>query len=122
MINDAKARLLFVGPEFAGAVEKLRAQLPAVERVIRVGGADDEYEAWLAAHEPDAARPPCAPGDCFVQLYTSGTTGFPKGAMLTHRGMLAHSRNASAAPATSAPDRACRWRCRCSTSAARAIR
>lgn len=30
--------------------------------------------------------------DCFLQLYTSGTTGFPKGAMLARRGMLAHSR------------------------------
>ena len=98
VINDAKARLLFVGPEFAGAVaDKLRAQLPAVERVIRIGGADDEYEAWLAAHAPDARVYPAAPGDCFVQLYTSGTTGFPKGAMLTHRGMLAHARNVSAA-------------------------
>ncbi len=96
VINDAKAGLLFVGPEFAGAVEKLRDQLPAVERVIRVGSADDEYEAWLAAHEPDARAHPAAPGDCFVQLYTSGTTGFPKGAMLTHRGMLAHSHNVAA--------------------------
>jgi acyl-CoA synthetase (AMP-forming)/AMP-acid ligase II len=93
VINDARARLLFVGPQFAGVVEKIRAQLPMVERVIRVGGADDEYEAWLAAQPPDAQVHPAAPGDCFVQLYTSGTTGFPKGAMLTHRGMLAHSRN-----------------------------
>src|SRR6478672_7593115 len=46
VINDAKARLLFVGPEFGGAVEKLRAHLPSVERVVRIGGADDEYEAW----------------------------------------------------------------------------
>ena len=96
VINDAKARLLFTGPEFAGAVEKVRARLPSVERVIRVGGADDAYEAWLAAHEPDARVHPTAPGDCFVQLYTSGTTGFPKGSMLTHRGMLAHSRNLAA--------------------------
>ena len=96
VINDSKARLLFVGPEFAGAVGKLRTHLPAVERVIRIGGDDDEYEAWLAAQEPDARVHPAAPGDCFVQLYTSGTTGFPKGAMLTHRGMLAHSRNVAA--------------------------
>ena len=74
--------------------------------MIRVGGADDEYEAWLAAHDPDPRAHPCAPGDCFVQLYTSGTTGFPKGAMLTHRGMLAHARNVAADQRFSAGSRA----------------
>jgi acyl-CoA synthetase (AMP-forming)/AMP-acid ligase II len=93
VINDAAARILFVGPEFAAAVEQVRDKLPTVERVIRVGGVDDEYEAWLAAHEPDPEVHPAGPDDCFVQLYTSGTTGFPKGAMLTHRGMLAHAAN-----------------------------
>ena len=96
VINDAKARLLLVGPEFAATVEKIRDQLPGIERVIRVGGADDEYEAWLAARAPDATAHPAAPDDCFLQLYTSGTTGFPKGAMLTHRGLLAHERTVSA--------------------------
>jgi len=96
VINDAKARLLFVGPEFAGAVEQLREQLPSVERVIRIGGPNDEYEGWLAAQQPDSRVYPAAPTGCFVQLYTSGTTGFPKGVMLTHRGMLAHAHNVSA--------------------------
>ncbi|MDM0014701.1 long-chain-fatty-acid--CoA ligase [Variovorax sp. J22P168] len=96
VVNDARARLLFVGPEFAGLVDGLRDQLPTVERVIRIGGADDEYKAWLSAQAPDAAVHPAAPDDCFVQLYTSGTTGFPKGTMLTHRGMLAHARNSVA--------------------------
>ncbi len=96
VVNDAKARLLFVGPEFAGAVDKLRAQLPTVERVIPIGGEADAFEAWLAAHEPSAQAHPARPDDCFLQLYTSGTTGFPKGAMLTHRGMLAHSRHMAA--------------------------
>ncbi|MGQ0572784.1 MAG: long-chain-fatty-acid--CoA ligase [Pseudonocardia sp.] len=90
VINDAAARILFVGPEFAGAVEQVRAKLPSVEQVVAV---PDGYEAWLAAAEPDPGVHPAEPGDCFVQLYTSGTTGFPKGAMLTHRGMLAHARN-----------------------------
>jgi acyl-CoA synthetase (AMP-forming)/AMP-acid ligase II len=96
VINDAKARILFVGPEFADAVEALRPSLPLLERVIRVGGPDDEYEGWLAAHEPAAAVHPAEPDDCFLQLYTSGTTGFPKGAMLTHRGMVAHSEHLAA--------------------------
>jgi acyl-CoA synthetase (AMP-forming)/AMP-acid ligase II len=74
----------------------LKRELREVERVIRIGGETDDYEAWLAAHAPDTRVHPAAPGDCFVQLYTSGTTGFPKGAMLTHRGMLAHARNVSA--------------------------
>jgi acyl-CoA synthetase (AMP-forming)/AMP-acid ligase II len=93
VINDAKARLLFAGPEFTGAVAQLEPQLPGVERVIRIGGAEDGYEPWLAAHAPDARVHPAGRADCFLQLYTSGTTGFPKGAMLTHQGMLAHARN-----------------------------
>ncbi|MCO1653798.1 long-chain-fatty-acid--CoA ligase [Pseudonocardia humida] len=93
VINDAGARLLFVGPEFAGAAQQLRDKIPTVEQVVHIGGDGDEYEAWLAAQEPDAEVHPAESGDCFVQLYTSGTTGFPKGAMLTHGGMLAHARN-----------------------------
>ncbi len=93
VINDASARVLFVGPEFTEAIAAVADQLPTVETIVHVGGDDDEYEAWLAAHEPDPEVHDAAPDDCFVQLYTSGTTGFPKGAMLTHRGMLAHSAN-----------------------------
>ncbi len=93
VINDSKARILFVGPEFAGAAEHLRPNLPGIERVIRIGGDKDDFEAWVAANPPDPKVHPAKGGDCFVQLYTSGTTGFPKGAMLTHRGMLAHARN-----------------------------
>jgi acyl-CoA synthetase (AMP-forming)/AMP-acid ligase II len=96
VINDAKARLLFVGPEFAAVVAQLRPQLPTVERVIHIGGEHDEFEPWLARHAPDVRVHPAGRHDCFVQLYTSGTTGFPKGAMLTHHGMLAHARNVAA--------------------------
>lgn len=93
VINDSKARILFVGPEFAGAATQLRPNLPTIERVIKIGGPEDEFEAWVAANAPDPNVHPAKGGDCFVQLYTSGTTGFPKGAMLTHHGMLAHARN-----------------------------
>ena len=72
VINDAKARL-FVGRRLA-AQSRSCAHTCRRGAQIRVGGADDEYEAWLVGHEPDQRAHPCAPGDCFVQLYTSGTT------------------------------------------------
>ncbi len=90
VINDAAARVLFVGPEFLPIVEQVRGQLPTVERIVVVGGPDDGYESWLDTEPLTEDRRP-GPDDCFLQLYTSGTTGFPKGAMLTHHGMLAHS-------------------------------
>ena len=96
VVADAGARLLLHGPEFAQAVGEIRDKLTDVEHVIPIGGDGDGYEAWLAAHEPDPAHHASAPDDCFLQLYTSGTTGFPKGAMLTHRSMLAHSANVAA--------------------------
>ncbi|TCK20634.1 long-chain-fatty-acid--CoA ligase [Pseudonocardia endophytica] len=96
VINDARAQLLFVGPEFAAAADGLRDRMDTVRRVLHVGGDADEYEAFLGAHEPDTEPYDAQPDDCFVQLYTSGTTGFPKGAMLTHAGMLAHAANVAA--------------------------
>ncbi|HEX4252388.1 MAG TPA: long-chain-fatty-acid--CoA ligase [Pseudonocardia sp.] len=99
VINDSGAEILFVGPEFAELVAGLRDQLPKIRQVVRVGdpGTDgEEYEAWLDV-EPDHEVYPAAPDHCFLQLYTSGTTGFPKGAMLTHAGMIAHSANVVAA-------------------------
>jgi acyl-CoA synthetase (AMP-forming)/AMP-acid ligase II len=96
VIDDAQARLLLVGPEFAAAAAQLRDRMGSVRRVLQVGGEADEYEAFLAAGDPDPEPYDAAPGECFVQLYTSGTTGFPKGAMLTHGAMLAHAAHVTA--------------------------
>src|SRR4051794_37007703 len=93
VLNDAGAALLLVGPELAQAAEGLREHTPTLRRLVRGGGPDDEDEAWLAAPEPEEGPAAVDPDACFVQLYTSGTTGFPKGVMLTHRAMLAHATN-----------------------------
>lgn len=95
IIKDARAKIVLVGHEFADVMAELAPRLPSVERVIVVGGEADEFEAWL---ETDAEPVPVAfdPDRCFLQLYTSGTTGHPKGAMLTHRSLGAHNRAAVA--------------------------
>jgi acyl-CoA synthetase (AMP-forming)/AMP-acid ligase II len=51
---------------------------------------DDAYEAFLAAGQPDEGAA-AGPDDACLVMYTSGTTGRPKGAELTHRGVSAHS-------------------------------
>lgn len=70
----------------------VRDRLPKVREVVVLGGDGDEYEKWLAAAKPVTEPYGSMPEDYFLQLYTSGTTGWPKGAMLTQRSMTAHTR------------------------------
>jgi acyl-CoA synthetase (AMP-forming)/AMP-acid ligase II len=96
-VNDVGSRLLLVGTELMPLVEKLRDRLPMVERVVEVtpdGAPGDEYEALLAAATPVDRSPDVTPDDVVLVMYSSGTTGHPKGVMLTQANMLAHTVNA----------------------------
>jgi acyl-CoA synthetase (AMP-forming)/AMP-acid ligase II len=95
VLNDSGARVLFVGAELQPAVEAIRAKVPGVERVIVVGGADDEYEPLLAAASPVAVDPDVADTDTALTIYSSGTTGRPKGVLLTQRALVNHIVNLS---------------------------
>ncbi|MGZ5410022.1 MAG: long-chain-fatty-acid--CoA ligase [Aeromicrobium sp.] len=94
VINDSGARILFVGHEFTDALELVRDKLTTVEKVILVGGENDEYEAWLAAAEPTDRDPAVTPEDICLVMYSSGTTGRPKGVTLTQHNLVTHTRNA----------------------------
>ncbi|MDF9716879.1 MULTISPECIES: long-chain-fatty-acid--CoA ligase [unclassified Nocardioides] len=99
-VNDSGARLLVVGEELLPTIDAIRDRLVAVERIVVVtpdgtteGGEPDEYEAWLAAATPRPRDPAVEPDDTCLVMYSSGTTGRPKGVMLTHRNMVSHTVN-----------------------------
>ncbi len=98
-LDQSRSRALFVSPSFRSnpyleMVESVRGDLAGLEHVIAFGsGGDVSYAELVRRGEGAAATlPEPAPREPAALLYTSGTTGFPKGALLTHHGMLSNSR------------------------------
>ncbi len=86
VLADTDARLAFVEPEFAtlwAAMVKATGLAFRTQEVDRSRGEDDPLRRWLA-DLPDSALPAVAMEAGAIQLYTSGTTGEPKGVVITH--------------------------------------
>ena len=99
VLNDSGATLLIVGTDLKPAVEAILDRLPKVAHVIEVtpeGTDGDQYEAMLAAATPHGRSPEVTPADICVIMYSSGTTGNPKGIRLSQANMIAHTLHARA--------------------------
>ncbi|KAA9159360.1 AMP-binding protein [Amycolatopsis acidicola] len=97
MVGLAKSKVIVVPAEFRGfdypaMIGKLRPQWPDLEHVLVVGSSWDEFAAtpWEERRDPAelaALRPD--PNDVTLLIFTSGTTGEPKGVMHTHNTAIA---------------------------------
>jgi len=83
ILGDATPRVLIHDPEFAEAAQALVAVVPGL-RLLPRGGPDSAYERALRDTDPLARAEIVTHDDISTIMYTSGTTGHPKGAMITH--------------------------------------
>jgi len=90
ILDNSEAKVLLIGAEFLGHLAQMK--LEHVRELVVVGDPGDSgfptYEQWLVGAVAEDPMIPCAQSDTCYQLYTSGTTGLPKGVELTHANFL----------------------------------
>jgi long-chain acyl-CoA synthetase len=93
IIDDSRAPLLVVHTDYVATLAEMPGGLPHVRRIVVIGETEHlqcsdpravSFDTWIAGAEPDDPGHIGTDDEVSMQLYTSGTTGLPKGVMLTN--------------------------------------
>jgi acyl-CoA synthetase (AMP-forming)/AMP-acid ligase II len=104
VLEHSDSEVVFVAPEYRDKLAEIMAQVPRTIRVIEVN--EDAGPKWPADGVSVTSPALPAPEDTALLLYTSGSTGLPKGAMISHRAVVNGGRNVTEGHQLTADDRA----------------
>jgi len=96
IINDAQAKLIIATGDLVAAIDPIRGELGSIKQLVAAHAAArptgwQDYTTWVGRQARTPPAGDVSADDDVYQMYTSGTTGRPKGAVLTHRAVTANA-------------------------------